>query len=297
MTDMPLRDLMELWEVRLKAERKARGTIGVYLLGVRQYLDWCASYDLPEEINLDQVAGWIAERLDDGAEAHTMIARQLAVRRFSAWLKDKGQQDRDPLLGMKPVKLDQKVVDPLSPGELVALLKACQGRDFRDRRDEAIVRVMAETGARAGEVCAMTVADTRIRDGEVVIRRGKGGKGRRVAIGPQTCDAIGSYLLVRRRHRLADSDWLWLGIPGKRFRYSALLVALKGRAAEAGIENFYPHRLRHTMADRWLDAGGSESGLMAQAGWSRPEMLLRYTKARREARAMDEARKLGLGDL
>ena len=55
--------------------------------------------------------------------------------------------------------------------------------------------------------------------------------------------------------------------------------------------------MRHTAADRWLTAGGSEGGLMAVAGWSRPDMLLRYTRARAEQRAADEARRLNLGDL
>ena len=37
-----------------------------------------------------------------------------------------------------------------------ALIKACgRARSFRDRRDEAIVRLMAETGMRAGEVCGL----------------------------------------------------------------------------------------------------------------------------------------------
>jgi len=36
---------------------------------------------------------------------------------------------------------------------------------------------------------------------------------------------------------------------------------------------------------------------MAVAGWTRPDMLLRYTKAQAEHRAADEARKLNLGDL
>ena len=68
------------------------------------------------------------------------------------------------------------------------------------------------------------------------------------------------------------------------------------RARAAGIEEFRPHRLRHTAAHRWLAAGGSEGGLMAVAGWTRPDMLLRYTRAQASARAAAEARALGLGD-
>jgi integrase len=69
------------------------------------------------------------------------------------------------------------------------------------------------------------------------------------------------------------------------------------RAAAAGIDGFHPHRLRHTAAHRWLAAGGSESGLMSVAGWTRPDMLMRYTKAQAASRAAEEARRLNLGDL
>lgn len=36
---------------------------------------------------------------------------------------------------------------------------------------------------------------------------------------------------------------------------------------------------------------------MAVAGWTRPDMLLRYTKARASARAAEESRGLNLGQL
>jgi len=65
----------------------------------------------------------------------------------------------------------------------------------------------------------------------------------------------------------------------------------------AGVDGFHPHRLRHTAAHRWLAAGGSEGGLMAVAGWTRPDMLMRYTQAQASSRAAEEAKKLNLGDL
>lgn len=70
-----------------------------------------------------------------------------------------------------------------------------------------------------------------------------------------------------------------------------------GCEPRAGIEGFHPHRMRHTAAHRWLAAGDSEGGLMAVAGLTRPDMLMRYTKAQASARAAEEARALNLGDL
>jgi len=102
---------------------------------------------------------------------------------------------------------------------------------------------------------------------------------------------------LRTHHRLAASPALWLGDRGKGFSYDALHKALGERATAAGIVGFHPHLLRHTAAHRWLAAGGSEGGLMAVAGWTRPDMLMRYTKAQASSRAATEARGLNLGEL
>lgn len=96
---------------------------------------------------------------------------------------------------------------------------------------------------------------------------------------------------------LAAGAALWLGDRSKPFSYDGLHKSLKYRAALAGVQNFHPHRLRHTAAHRWLAAGGSEGGLMTVAGWTRPDMLLRYTEAQASARAAEEARRLNLGEL
>ena len=198
---------------------------------------------------------------------------------------------------MKAPKLDRTVIEPLTDVQLKALLKACAGPDMRDRRDEAILRLMLETGMRAGEVVSLQVPDVDLMAGTAIVRRGKGGKGRVVPVGPQTARAVDRYLRLRRTHRLAATPDLWLGDRGKQFTYDALHKSLRMRADRAGIAGFHPYRMRHTAAHRWLAAGGSEGGLMAVAGWTRPDMLMRYTKAQASARAAEEARALGLGDL
>ena len=41
---------------------------------------------------------------------------------------------------MKQPKIDRKVVEALTDEELQALIKACRGQRFTERRDEAIVQ-------------------------------------------------------------------------------------------------------------------------------------------------------------
>ncbi len=293
----PLADLLPSWELALRAERKSPQTLKSYGDGVRRFLAWCAAEGVPPVLDRRTVSAFIAALLDAGAEPATARARQLALRRFSGWLVEEGELDTDQLLGLKPPKLDVKHTARLTDDQLRALVAACSGRELRDRRDEAIVRFMLETGARAGEVVALQVGDIDLRAGTAIVRRGKGGKSRSVPFGPEVSLALDRYLRSRRSHRLGDTDALWLGDRGKAFSYYALHATLAQRAAKAGIPDFHPHLLRHTAAQRWLDRGGSESSLMAVAGWTRPDMLMRYTKATAAARAAEESRRLNLGEL
>jgi site-specific recombinase XerD len=290
--------LVPSWNRAMRSERKSPATIRSYTEGVRAFLRWCESTGTPPELTKPAVQNFVGDLLDSGAAPKTAAARLLGVQRFVAWLVDEDELDSDPLMGIKQPKIDKKVTQALSDDELRHLIRACAGKRFTDRRDEAIVRLMAETGVRAAELIGMTVADVDLDRELAIVRRGKGGKGRVVPFGPATATAIDRYLRARRTHQLAHTEPLWLGADGWRtFGYQALRRALLVRAELAGIKGFHLHLFRHTAATRWLRARGSEGGLMAVAGWSSRAMLDRYTAASASERAVEEARGLNLGDL
>jgi site-specific recombinase XerD len=283
----------------MRAERKSPQTIKTYGDGVRGYLKWCAATEAPAAIDRTQLRRFVDDLLTAGARPATAVSRQLAVRRFSAWLTEEGETEADLLLGVKSPQLDKPVVEPLTDAELRNMIKACAGRELPDRRDEALLRLMFTTGIRAGEAVGLGRGDLDIKalPPTAIIRRGKGGRGRVIPLPVEVAVAIERYLRVRKDHRLADTDALWLGDRGKGFSYDALHKTLAMRAEMAGVTGFHPHKLRHTAAHRWLSKGGSEGGLMAMAGWTRPDMLMRYTRAQASARASEEAQRLNLGQL
>ena len=98
------------------------------------------------------------------------------MRRFLAWADREG----------RPAVLDRASVTAFT----AALLDVGAGRELRDRRDEALPRLMIETGVRAGEVVAPGTGDVDLSTGTAVVRRGKGGRGRVVPFGPQTSRAL-----------------------------------------------------------------------------------------------------------
>lgn len=293
---MGVSELVDSWEIALQAERKSKHTLASYLMGARLYLRWCADNDLPDEIDRRATQAWVGSLLAGGAEASTARARQLAVRRFSHWLAVEGEIPTDPLVGVRPPKVDDKVVQPLTQAELQAMLATCDRKTFLGVRDEAMIRFMNEAIVRAGEVVAMGVDDLNVKAGTALIK-GKGGRERVVAFGAKTAQSLDRYLRHRRVHKHADAASLWLGQQTAGIGYRALHKTLAQRATAAGVKDFHPHRTRHTGATRWLDAGGSEGGLMAIAGWKQRSMMDRYVAATASARAAEESKGLNLGDL
>lgn len=297
--DPDLRALLSSWELHLRAGRKSPETLRSYTAGVNQFLDWCESEGVPARLDRRTVTAFVAARLEAGNTARTVVARQLALQRYSHWLTEEDELDADQIAGMTRPKFDKELVPQLTDDECDRLINACRknGQNiFIRRRDEAMVRLMLEAAVRAGELVDMEVAEVDVRRGIATVRRGKGGKGRLVPFGPQTGQAIDRYLRQRRSHALADLPELWLGDRSRRLRYQGLYRTLERRSLEAGLIGFHPHITRHTAAQRWLDSGGSEQGLMAVAGWESRDMLDRYTRASASNRAIDEARRLNLGN-
>jgi integrase/recombinase XerD len=289
--------LIPSWQLALRSANRSPRTITTYLSGVNSFLSWCERTSTPPELTKRNAQGWVADMLEGGAQPATATTWLGALKRFSAWLAEEGEIPSDPLLGVKPPKMDRKVTHALTDDQLKALLKTCKGKTFRDRRDEAIIRLLAETGMRASEVVDLQISDVDLVRGLLTVRRGKGAKGRFAPFGPQVATALDRYIRMRRNHVTPDVTQLFVGGHIKTFGYWALAQTLRRRAREAGVEGFHVHLMRHTAATRWLRAGGSEAGLMAVAGWSNRQMIDRYTGASASERAADEARTLNLGDL
>jgi site-specific recombinase XerD len=289
----PLDELLASWLRRLRAEHKSPHTLKGYQRGVQGFLDFCAAEHRPAELTRDAVVDYIGSR---GGQASTAGLHLKVLKLFARWLADEEGFDAAPITALHPPKTDQPAVPDLSGAELDRLLKVCDGRTLVERRDRALLVLFAETGLRAAEMRALDVGDVD-PDGCVLhVRRGKGGKGRRVHFSPGAAAVLDRYLRARRLvvGRPAEGP-LWISRAGRRLSYNGMAGALKARAEQAGVPGFHLHRLRHTAATRWLRAGGSETGLRAHAGWSSNTMIGHYVKAASEALAGEEFNRLGLG--
>jgi site-specific recombinase XerD len=291
---LDLDELLESWCRQLRGHRKSKQTVRSYRLGVTAFLRFCDDAGLPRAITKANVLAWLDAQ--HAQQAASVRLRLTALKLFARWLAAEEDLDMDSVLLIKPPKMVQADVPDLSEGELQRMLKVCDGPALNYKRDKAMLLLLAETGLRAAELLALNVDDVDLDGCVLRVRRGKGGKARRVRFSNATAAIVDRYVRARRRavHCPAEGP-LWVTRQSARLSYNGLVGALKARAADAEVIGFHVHRLRHTAAVRWLRAGGSETGLMAHAGWTDRTMINRYVKAASEQLAGEEFERLHLG--
>ena len=131
-----------------------------------------------------------------------------ALQQFFKWLAAEDQLP-DPMQGLQPPRVPDKLVPVFTGEELTRLDDACAGRSFAQRRDTAIIAVLRATGLRLAELAGILYhaddprrSDIDLWQREITVR-GKGGKDRIVKIGHKTARSLDRYLRARSRHAQA----------------------------------------------------------------------------------------------
>ena len=314
-------ELEELWhDFRRSLARRNRSadTIKVYRKSYDTFWTWALGDGVPADpgaVNAAIINRWTDHLLDTPAvrngrvieqldpetgqpvpkmlEASTRRIRFINLRPFFSWWAREFDAphafDRADVPGE-----DLSTPIPVVPlDDVRRLLATCDSREFVDRRDAAIIRILYDTGARLGELVALKVDDWDRRN-DFLTLRGKTGT-RVVPISASTGEALSRYVRARRDHPKAKLPSLWLGTKGK-LGDSGFAQLLTRRCELAGIEHINPHRFRHTWAHTFRHEGGSEGDLMYLAGWKSTAMAHRYGKSAAAERAQETMRKLSLGD-
>jgi integrase len=178
--------------------------------------------------------------------------------------------------------------------ELRDLLLAC-GDAHAGARDAALLAVLFGCGLRRGEASALTTSD--LEGAALVVRSGKGRKGRRVPVGPAALDAMRQWLAISAQDADPKDPPPFLravnkggaiqlgGMSGEAIRRRLSILATK-----AGIDPFRPHDARRSYASALLDAGVDLAVVARLMGHASVQITAGYD--RRGARAETEAASL-----
>jgi site-specific recombinase XerD len=137
--------------LRLAAEGKAAKTIRTYTEAVQ----WFAAARLPGQASWEQVESqdiqqWMTSLLDRYSSAYASNQYR-ALQQFFKWLAAEDQLP-DPMAGLQPPHVTDKLVPVFTGEELASLEQACAGRMFAQRRDTTVSVVFKATGIRLAEL-------------------------------------------------------------------------------------------------------------------------------------------------
>lgn len=291
-----LADLIPSWERSLRAANKSVRTIRAYGDSGRLLEAFLTEQGLPTAVNQitrEHLELFITDQLARHKPT-TASVRFRSLQQFFKWALEEDEIAASPMERMRPPIVPEVPVPIVSDDDLRRLLKACDGAEFEDKRDTALVRLLLDTGIRLAELTGLSVDEVDFDD-EVVVVLGKGRRPRAVPFGPKTAKALDRYLRVRARHPRSDHPSLFLGPQGK-LTDSGVQQVLRRRCRKAGIDVLHPHQLRHTAAHAWLSAGGGEGDAMRLFGWKSRQMLGRYGASAADERARDAFRRVLPGE-
>jgi integrase/recombinase XerC len=278
--------------VHLEGERQlAARTLAAYAYECRRLFAWLDAAGRRGPLTRQDLEACQARLARAGLSPASQARALSAWRRFFRFAARRGYAGGDPARDLSAPRRGERLPRTVSQEPLRARLDALPRTTPRERRDRAIIEVLYSTGLRVGELVALDRADVDLSAGVVRVRRGKGGRERRVPLGRVARAALEASWAdppggrpasggpARERGRAA-----FVNPRGGRLsaRTVERLVAARLAGAAAGVA-VTPHALRHSFASHLLDRGAELSAiqeLLGHASLSSTQIYTRVTPTR-----------------
>lgn len=270
------------------AEKRAacvsRHTIGIYEYALRRVLlPYCQEEGVaePRQLTSAHLNGLVAGLLEGStSRSGRPLAKESAdsyarvINTFLGWLR--GQDADAPRARAQRQRLPRRIVDTLSREEIARLEEAAP-----NERDKLMIRILADTGIRIGELLALTTASVKVDGRRQFLKvRGKGDRERLVPIQPGLAGRIARY--VKATRKASASQRLFLS--SRRGRMTGEYEPLAASAVEHWLHDFgrdvlgddrrvYPHLFRHSFVTEQLRRGVQPTLVAQIVGHSSLDMV------------------------
>lgn len=229
-----------------------------------------------EDIELNDIRGFVAEEINSGHKKTTAGRRLAAVRSFLKFLYREGYIKSNPAKLVPTPKLPKMLPKFLSVDDVFSLVEKPEGIGFLPARDRAILELLYSSGLRVSELSGLNADDINTREGLVKVK-GKGKKERIVPVGTKAIEAIKTYIVERVLLRKKDNAF-FLNKNGTRLTDRSIRRIVVKYAKAIGVNSrIGPHTLRHTFASHLLQGGADLRVIQELLGHSSLSTTQKYT--------------------
>ncbi len=208
--------------------------------------------------------------LEEQKLAAATVSRNIAsIKAFFLYLFSEGKIQNDVALCLKAPKIEKKMPEILTMGEVSALLEQANGDSPKEIRDKAMLELLYATGIRVTELISLKVSDVNLPMHFIMCRDPH--KERMIPFGTQAHDALERYLGGVRAEMVEDksSEILFANCSGKPMSRQGFWKLIKFYAKKAGITaDITPHTLRHSFAAHLVENGADLKSVQEMLGHS-----------------------------
>ena len=208
--------------------------------------------------------------LEEQKLAAATVSRNIAsIKAFFLYLFSEGKIQNDAALCLKAPKIEKKMPEILTMGEVSVLLEQANGDSPKEIRDKAMLELLYATGIRVTELISLKVSDVNLPMHFIMCRDPH--KERMIPFGTQAHDALERYLGGVRAEMVEDksSEILFANCSGKPMSRQGFWKLIKFYAKKAGITaDITPHTLRHSVAAHLVENGADLKSVQEMLGHS-----------------------------
>ena len=159
------------------------------------------------------------------------------------------------IIGIPYKKAEKKTIGYLDEEKTKKLLSSPDISTKKGRRDQTLLSLLYDSGARVQELADLTIGDIRLDTPAQVKLTGKGRKTRSVPLMDKTVLLIKNYLKEQKLDTpIYSTHPLFYNSQRKKLTRQGIAYILKRYANMCGIEEISPHRIRHTKAMHLTEA-------------------------------------------
>lgn len=267
--------MVQLFEKWLEDDAKSKNTIKSYVRHIKSYSDWFNESfgtnlsELYRENILDYISYMInIKRL----KAESINSKLAALSKYNDFLILQEIQNNKVISKKDYIKIQKEYISPATLTKLDVETFRQRILESKNKRDYAIVTLLAYSGMRISEALDIKFNDINLTAGEILVRYGKRKKQRLVIINDKIINSIKEYLKQRESQKNKNSEFLFISRASDKVDRTVI-----NKLFNQYSDNITPHSLRHFFCSYALENGWSTYEVASQVGHSNIHTTMLYT--------------------
>ena len=236
-------------------KRFSQHTVKAYQLDLSEFKAFAEVAIDSEWLEVDHqlIRAWMVELLEKKLTNKTVNRKISTLRSFFKWLKNAGFSEVNPVLKVKPPKIEKRLPQFVKSSELEdQRISHVFNSDFDGQRDRLMLELFYQTGIRLSELIELKEINV---DSQQIKVLGKRNKERIIPISNELYSLIQKYRLIKPIGQ-NSLDFFFCQKNGKKINPMFVYRKINNYLGTvSNVQKKSPHILRHTFATHMLNNG------------------------------------------